>query len=223
MTRCFGDSYVEAPSGKVVSAAAGNDIFDGDAGIDSVTYTASLKAVNASLRTGKATGEGTDTLIDIEDLGGTRFNDKLEGNNSDNKLAGFAGNDEILGLGGNDTIIGSAGADKIDGGVGFDTVICDDAIRAQVRGLPGNVLQIILGTGQVQGDTYISIEKFIGSPEATASPAPAPPASPSAAAAATITSRAPTETTSSAAISASTPSSARRATTSSTAAPGTTP
>ena len=160
----LGDSAITL-DGKTLPAAAANDILDGDAGLDGVTYLASPKAVNASLLRGIATGEGTDTLREIEGLEGSRFNDTLEGNNADNKLAGLAGNDKIFGLAGNDTITGSAGADEVDGGAGFDTVVCDDAIRAQVRGLPGNVMEIILGTGQVQGDRYTSIEKFIGSPE----------------------------------------------------------
>ena len=153
------------PDGEVVPRGGGQRHPRRRRGYRFASYTASLKAINGSLRTGKAIGEGTDTLIDIENLAGTRFNDTLEGNHGDNELAGLAGNDEIFGLGGNDTILGSAGADKIDGGDGLRHGDLQLGGPRPGEGLAGNVLQIILGTGEAQGDIYISIEKFIGSPD----------------------------------------------------------
>jgi len=161
----YGDAYFK-PGGQAVAVTPGDDRLDGGAGRDTVGYAASKTAVDASLDRGRATGEGNDTLVDIEALGGSRFNDTLEGSSGDNILAGLAGDDSILGLAGNDTIIGSAGADTVDGGAGTDVVIFDSALKLQVRGLSGNVMEVVFGSGEARGDVYANIERFEGSPDA---------------------------------------------------------
>ena len=67
-----------------------------------------LTGVDVSLVTGKGKGgtaEG-DTLKSIEDLFGSKFDDKLVGNAQDNKLDGQDGNDTLKGGGGADTLVG---------------------------------------------------------------------------------------------------------------------
>jgi large repetitive protein len=98
-------------------------VVDGSTGPDKVSYRFAQRAVTANLNTGTATGEGTDTLIGIENLIGSRQNDNLTGDAGSNVLHGSAGDDILSGDAGDDTLNGGEGADTLDGGKGSDT--CD--------------------------------------------------------------------------------------------------
>ena len=54
----------------------------------------------------------TDTLRNIEGLGGSLFNDNLIGAGDANTLSGLAGNDTLVGAGG-DTLVGAGGDQPI--------------------------------------------------------------------------------------------------------------
>src|SRR4051794_5030958 len=56
---------------------AGNDSVDGGLGFDWAYYDLSAGPVLVNLGTGSATGEGTDTLVSIEGVFGSAFNDTL--------------------------------------------------------------------------------------------------------------------------------------------------
>jgi Ca2+-binding RTX toxin-like protein len=100
----------------VMVGGAGFDVFDGTAApsdpddYDLVRYNAEggPQGVTVNLLTGVATDSfgNTDLLIDIEEVWGTAFADRLTGGN--------AGNDDW------EAFRGLAGADRIDGGRGFD-------------------------------------------------------------------------------------------------------
>ena len=106
--------------------------------------------------------------------------DTITGNNSVNVLAGLAGNDTLRGMGGNDVLVGGVGADVLDGGTGVDTADYSTS-TAPVHLLLGGVSS----GGDAQGDTFISIEKFVGMAERMSSTArPVLPAFPPMAAAA---------------------------------------
>jgi len=98
----------------------GNDTIDGGAGFDEVSYggEGGPGAVNVDLTAGIATDAfgTTDTLISIEGVEGTNFDDTLLGDNNDNYLEGEFGNDLIRGFGGRDVLRGGEGADTLDGG-----------------------------------------------------------------------------------------------------------
>ncbi|UAK69538.1 DUF5801 domain-containing protein [Legionella pneumophila] len=107
----------------ILAGGAGNDTLDGGAGNDTATYIDATAGVTVSLNTSSAqntVGAGTDTLTNIENLTGSKFNDTLTGNNSANTIKGLEGNDTISGLGGNDTLDGGSGDDVIIGGLGDD-------------------------------------------------------------------------------------------------------
>jgi Ca2+-binding RTX toxin-like protein len=97
-----------------LSGGLGNDKIDGGTGNDTVSYVKSLTAVVVNLTTGKATGEGTDTLTGIEHIKGSAKADTLTGNNLNNTIDGGAGNDILAGLLGNDTLNGETGFDTAD-------------------------------------------------------------------------------------------------------------
>ena len=86
----------------------GADAVDGNAGVDAVDFTASRGRVLASLPDGSADVDGdTDTLQRLENLTGSRYDDRLEGNAGPNWLIGGEGDDRLLGLSGRDELHGA--------------------------------------------------------------------------------------------------------------------
>ncbi|MFL6632849.1 MAG: beta strand repeat-containing protein [Massilia sp.] len=86
-------------------AGAGDNVMDGGAGIDTLSYLYAAGAVKVSLASTAAQatgGSGTDTLSGFENLVGSSFNDTLTGSSGNNKFVGGAGKDILTGNGGND-------------------------------------------------------------------------------------------------------------------------
>ncbi|MFZ4607457.1 MAG: calcium-binding protein [Caulobacter sp.] len=88
----FNDTLVATPAGSslfgglgddsLVSIAGGNDILDGGAGADSVSYLFTSSGITVNLNTVGAQntgGGGVDTLIGIEHVIGTAFADTITG------------------------------------------------------------------------------------------------------------------------------------------------
>jgi len=119
-----GNDTINAGSGDdFIYGGEDNDYIDGGEGNDMSYYTFASSAVNASLITGVVTGgDGTDTLVNIENLHGSVFNDILVGDEQDNVIKGHVGDDIIEGNGGNDTIYGNVGNDIINAGAGDDII-----------------------------------------------------------------------------------------------------
>jgi Ca2+-binding RTX toxin-like protein len=106
-----------------LSGGPGTDILDGGNGIDTVDYSSASSAVTVNLATGTASGDGSDTLSNFENVTGSSHNDTITGSSGDNVLIGGAGNDVIHGGDGNDTIEGGGGADDLYGGSGADVFL----------------------------------------------------------------------------------------------------
>ncbi|MGX1089152.1 Ca2+-binding RTX toxin-like protein [Pseudomonas sp. AP3_22 TE3818] len=107
----------------IIDAGTGNNVLNGGAGIDTVSYAYATAAVTANLglTTAQATGgSGSDTLLNFENLTGSAYHDTLTGNALANTLIGGAGNDTLTGGAGNDLLIGGTGLDKLYGGAGAD-------------------------------------------------------------------------------------------------------
>ncbi|NDJ58739.1 hypothetical protein GWD52_17440 [Enterobacteriaceae bacterium 4M9] len=106
----------------------GKQVWDEKAGLDTLDYSTATSAVTANLQTGVATGTaiGTDKLISIEGLIGTKHGDTFTDNAANNQFEGRGGNDTFyLTNGGNDVLMYKvlAGAEKDStGGNGHDTV-----------------------------------------------------------------------------------------------------
>ncbi len=103
---------------------AGDDAIDGGAGVDTADYSGAA-AVNVDLGAGTATGDGTDTLTNIENVTGSSDDDIIAGDGASNVLDGGDGDDALQGLGGADTISGGDGSDDIDGDAGADQISGD--------------------------------------------------------------------------------------------------
>ncbi|WP_431509824.1 calcium-binding protein [Variovorax sp. DAIF25] len=89
----------------IMYAGDGNNVLNGGDGIDTVSYAYAASAVTASLAitTVQATGgSGSDTILNVESLVGSNFNDKLTGNTAANSLNGGVGADTMIGGLGND-------------------------------------------------------------------------------------------------------------------------
>lgn len=138
----------------------GDDYYDGGTGGvqfegDQIDYSAALAGVVVDLRlsSGQARSAdaedaaqiGVDTLVNIEGIMGTAFNDSMTGSDTyvsfnggagndilvagaaGASLAGDEGNDALTGGAENDLLSGGSGDDSMDGGAGFDTVSYSDA------------------------------------------------------------------------------------------------
>jgi hypothetical protein len=102
----------------VLTAGAGNNTLNGSSGTDTADYSTAASAVTLSLALAGAQatgGSGSDTLVSIEDLAGSAFNDKLTGSSAVNVLRGAAGADTLSGGAGADTFVISSlsGSDTI--------------------------------------------------------------------------------------------------------------
>ncbi len=97
----------------ILRGGAGSDTLNGGDGVDTADYSTSSAAVNITLsvdpsRSSRGNGGDAngDTLLSIENVWGSAFNDLLSGNRLDNLLVGNGGNDNLRGLDGNDVLIG---------------------------------------------------------------------------------------------------------------------
>lgn len=100
----------------------GADILNGGNGIDEVSYFNSKTAVSVNLSTLSVSGgaaEG-DTLVSIENLSGSQYNDIFSGDANSNTLSGNYGNDTLKGRDGDDLLNGGVLSDYLEGGNGND-------------------------------------------------------------------------------------------------------
>ncbi len=156
----------------------GGDTLDGGAGNDWVWYSASNNGVAVDLGDGLAESGGHaagDTLVSVENLLGSNFNDTLTGDAVSNSLVGGLGNDTLTGGNASDFLFGGSGSDTLVdgssgpgalldedgfvGGSGIDAVSYDGAAA-------GVALSLLAGggaTGVATGDRYSGIENVIGS------------------------------------------------------------
>jgi Ca2+-binding RTX toxin-like protein len=144
---------------------SGNDNIDGGNGIDTVDYShpEGTQAVVVNLASGTATDyKGDhDTLANVENVYGSKFDDTLIGDGNNNLLVGNEGNDALNAAGGDDLLDGMQGNDAIDGGSGIDTVFYN-----RLEGTQGVVVNLSTGTAKDNfgdTDTLTNIEYVIGS------------------------------------------------------------
>ena len=108
------DILVGGDGNDTLEGGAGNDAIEGDAGIDLASYASSPSAVRIVLSDGYGTGsggDGTEFIMDIENVLGSSHADYLAGNSGVNVLSGAIGNDTLEGAAGNDQLNGGAGLD----------------------------------------------------------------------------------------------------------------
>lgn len=168
----------------ILAGGAGNDLLDGGSGTDTAYYALDTKAVTVDLMiTGAQNtgGSGFDTLISIENLTGSYYNDTLKGDNNANFIQTVAGNDivdarggddlvwdsngnDTIALGdGNDRLSWAGGSDKIDGGAGTDTMDFSNWYQELKVDLAVSTAQVVSSTGTINTtETITNVENLIG-------------------------------------------------------------
>ncbi|MFM9109839.1 MAG: SwmB domain-containing protein [Prochlorococcaceae cyanobacterium] len=118
------DQIVGGGGNDVLIGGTGTNRLDGGTGIDTASYAGSSAAVAVSLAVldpQNTLGAGIDTLLAIENLTGSPFNDVLTGNAGANVLNGGGGGDDLAGGAGNDTYVvdnsGDVVVEFINGGI----------------------------------------------------------------------------------------------------------
>ncbi|CAE7822018.1 frpC [Symbiodinium microadriaticum] len=99
-----------------LTGSTGNDVLNGGAGFDTLSYSNATAAITLDLNiTGvQNTGSsGDDSLINIERIEGSSFDDTIVGNSLDNVLVGGDGDDVLSGGDGFDILVGGAGNDTL--------------------------------------------------------------------------------------------------------------
>lgn len=153
----------------------GDDYVNGRAGDNRVDYDDAGNAMYVDLLNGFARGEGDDTLVNINRVKGSDYNDTLLGDDGFNALRGGKGDDIIAGRGGDDRVeynnasgsvlvdldagraYGADGRDTLFSisdvrGSGFDDSLFGDSGANQIEGWVGD--DYIDGRGGVDGVVY---------------------------------------------------------------------
>jgi Ca2+-binding RTX toxin-like protein len=137
------------------NGGAGADYLVGGAGINTSSYlgsalgvTVNLALATAQVSAGDASG---DTLLNVQNLIGSSFNDTLMGDSFVNVLNGGLGDDILIGGGGADTLIGGGGIDTASYANTSAVVVSLALATAQVS------------TGDASGDILSGISNLTGS------------------------------------------------------------
>ncbi|NEP14763.1 MAG: calcium-binding protein [Symploca sp. SIO2C1] len=161
------DTLIGGEGDDLLFGAGGADFYDGGEGNDTVYFRENF-AITANLSQGRATYvdeagvEIVETLIDIENLQGTAFDDHFIGDEGRNYLYGLQGNDTLIGGAGNDNLRGGAGTDILDGGDGFDTAFFTHENFAIIADLNQETVTQTDDQGNTIIETIRDIERVYG-------------------------------------------------------------
>jgi Ca2+-binding RTX toxin-like protein len=154
----FNDTLLGTGANNRFDGGAGDDYIDGRGGFDQVDYRFATSSVTVNLNLGQqSTGQGLDTLLNIEGVIGSAFDDVLTGNDENNVLIGSLGNDVLYGGAGDDLLIGHAGSsgrtwtnetDILDGGAGNDRISFEQGTiyNHSSEAYPGVTVNLAAGT-----------------------------------------------------------------------------
>ncbi|MGK7913541.1 MAG: hypothetical protein AB4050_18970 [Synechococcus sp.] len=150
---------------------AGDDDINGGAGFDTAAFDANI---SFTLTNSTATGQGTDSITNIElvhvdglnqsdDIDATAFSKRtiLQGGSGNDSLKGGSNRDELFGESDRDLLEGNAGNDLLRGGAGKDVLKGGDGNDTLIGGTGNDVLlgglgQDVLTSGTVNDrDTFV--------------------------------------------------------------------
>ncbi|MCC0807828.1 hypothetical protein FPV16_16595 [Methylobacterium sp. W2] len=155
-----------------LEGGAGADRIDGGDGIDTASYAGSSAGVYIDLSLGKVLygDANNDTLVSIENLEGSGYDDNLVGDAAANTLSGLAGNDTLSGGGGADFLGGGDGNDILTGGAGADYMTAGDGVDWAYYSDSSAGVTVDISAGKVagiggsaEGDALVDFENILGS------------------------------------------------------------
>jgi Ca2+-binding RTX toxin-like protein len=153
----FDDILIGSNGDNVLIGGTGNDTLDGGVGSDTAVFASAFASVQVTLGQNGASGRaahGTfvedDTLISIEDVIGSNFDDAIFGNEQANDFDGGKGNDYFTDSRGDDRYLGGAGLDTLD-------------LSGEASGVSVNLASgVLTHVGSTERDTLLSIERVVG-------------------------------------------------------------
>ncbi len=117
------DTLIGGLGNDTLSGGAGNDLINGGPGLDTLSFAAAPNGVQVNLKRRKATGDGRDSVRNMENVVGSAFDDSILGHDGANHINGGLGNDLVSGQQGDDTVDGGTGNDTVNGGIGNDVLL----------------------------------------------------------------------------------------------------
>lgn len=123
----------------------GDDVLNGQTGVDTASYAHAAAGVTVRLTTTAAQdthGAGVDTLKGMENLLGSAFNDVLTGSREANTLDGGAGDDRLNGDAGRDVLTGGDGADVFIFSTATHSLAADPDFITDFNGFAGDRLDL---------------------------------------------------------------------------------
>jgi Ca2+-binding RTX toxin-like protein len=111
-----GNDTLEGGAGNdLLDGGLGDDALDGGSGGNTVSFAGSTSGVSVNLRAGTASGEGSDTLADLDSIVGSPQNDTFQGDAADNFFAGGGGVDTVSYSAASGPITADLGAGAVSG------------------------------------------------------------------------------------------------------------
>lgn len=175
----YNDVLVGNAASNQINGGQGADMIDGAGGTDMARYdsfnsgsvTVSLMdgVTNTSLGIVFTDTAAGDTLVSIEQLIGSGYNDFLYGNSGANYLHGNGGDDLLEGMAGADSLEGSGGSDTASyaraglAEAGGETTAVGQGVTANLTTTAFVNGPAVINAGDAAGDTYSSIENLLGS------------------------------------------------------------
>lgn len=171
----WGDSGINIIEGlagdDILEGGAGADVIDGGAGWDYARYTRSNAGVTINLETGVNTGGDAqgDTLIGIEAITGSNYDDTIIGGTGNDFLRGGDGNDylkaqigvdQLYGDAGDDTFYFVSGTASVNETTGTDRLVFDPLWSPEDVLVSGNFLGFINSDDDISFNDITLIEEF---------------------------------------------------------------
>jgi Ca2+-binding RTX toxin-like protein len=157
----------------ILIGGAGDDFIDGGLDFDTVDYSGATTGVRVNLSSTSQQntgGAGRDTIVNVENITGSNFNDVLTGNVFDNFMLAGNGADTLRGGDGNDTLV-SMGADglgdTLDGGNGNDSLMSGTGNDTLVGGAGNDTLNGFYGQDLLTGGTGADKFQFNSAEDST--------------------------------------------------------
>jgi Ca2+-binding RTX toxin-like protein len=141
----YNDTVFGGDGSDQVTIGEGADSVNGAAGsLDHVSFAGRALPISITLNTSSAVtysvngGSGIGSIVNVERITGTSYDDTIVGDSADNYLLGGSGNDAIN---------GGAGADTINGGLGNDTIIDGGSADSLIGGGGNDIFEFNATSG----------------------------------------------------------------------------